>query len=79
MEFQITLGQHGPDLAAIQRILVAADPAAVMDQDPAGGQLRVATVLDGQALLMALHRAGWPVDPSQLQPVPSNCCGGCGG
>lgn len=79
MEFQIKLvGQH-PDLAAIQQGLTAADPAAVVDQDPSGEHLRVATSLDEFGLLMALRGAGWPLEASQVNRLPSNCCGGCGG
>ena len=79
MEFHITLGPHGPDLASINQMLLAADPAAVMDRDPSDAELRVATTLDGLSLLMALRNAGWPIDASQLRPVASTCCGGCGG
>ena len=79
VEFQITLAGHRPDLAAICAALSAADPASVMDRDPAGDHLRVATVLDEFGLLMALRGAGWPLEAAQLRRLASNCCGGCGG
>lgn len=79
MQFDITLGQRGPDLATINEVVAKVDPAAVMDTDASGRTLRVATALDGLSLLMALRSAGWPVDASQIRQVPSTCCGGCGG
>ena len=79
MEFQITLAGHRPDLAALRHGLAAADPAAVVDQDPTGEYLRVATVLDEFGLLMALRGAGWPLEAAQLRRLASNCCGDCGG
>lgn len=79
MEFQITLAGHRPDLAAISQGLAAADPASVVDQDPSGEHLRVATALDEFGLLMALRGAGWPLEATQVRRLASNCCGGCGG
>lgn len=79
MEFQIRIAGPRPDLAAISQGLASADPAAVVDQDASGTNLRVATSLDEFGLLMALRSAGWPLEASQLTRLPSNCCGGCGG
>ena len=79
VEFQIKLVGQRPDLGAIHQGLTAADPAAIVDQDPSGESLRVATSLDEFGLLLALRSAGWPVEASQLNRLPSNCCGGCGG
>lgn len=74
---------HGPiaasGLAAIEASLTMEDPAALIDLDAGGRLLRIATSLPHQALHSALLRAGCAVEPAQVESVPSECCGGCGG
>lgn len=79
MEFRIRTRGVTPNLAAINDALVAIDPAAVADVDPADGDLRVAVALGSPALLALLTRVGYPVDWKQLEEVPAVCCGACGG
>lgn len=79
MEFRIKTRGVAPDLAAINDALVAIDPAAVADIDPADGSLRVAVALGSPDLLALLTRVGYPVGWKQLEEVPAVCCGACGG
>lgn len=74
---------HGPivqsHLPAIEASLAIEDPAALVDLDAGGQLLRIATSLPDSAVRSALRRAGCDIDPLQLERVPSECCGGCGG
>lgn len=79
MEFRIKTQGVTPNLAAINDALVAIDPAAVADVDPADGNLRVAVALGSHDLPALLTRVGYPVDWKQLGGVPAVCCGACGG
>ena len=54
------------------------DPAALVDVDRAG-RLRISTVLPDFEVLVALSQAGLHVSPFDLERLPSECCGGCGG
>ena len=54
------------------------DPAALVDVD-AYGRLRISTVLPDAEVLLALGLAGACVAPQDLERMPSECCGGCGG
>lgn len=67
---------------AIEQANGAVDPA-VIDIDPAGPALRVATStstsIDANELVALLAQAGCPVAPHQVVQLPSICCGGCSG
>jgi hypothetical protein len=78
MQYTLRIAGTAPDTAAIERALQAIDPAAMVDIDAAGGTLRVATSM-GDDELATMLRAGFALDPRQLERVPSECCGGCGG
>lgn len=67
------------DLAAIEAVLDERDPAGLVDRDPARALLRFSTCLGGAEVLALMADAGFPVDASALEGVPSECCGGCGG
>ena len=54
------------------------DPAALVDVD-AAGRLRISTVLPDAEVLLVLGLAGLVVAPADVQRLPSECCGGCGG
>jgi hypothetical protein len=79
MEFNISLAGARPDLARLQSVIAAVDPAAVVDCDPFGQQLRVSTVLSTGELKSLTGQAGLVLTDAQIEPRPSNCCGGCGG
>ena len=79
MQFRISLASPLCNLPAIEAALYAADPAAGVDLVRAGTQLRVASVLDAPQLRRLLAGVGIDVDPAQVESVPSECCGGCGG
>lgn len=67
------------DLAAIEAVLDERDPAGLVDRDPARALLRFSTCLGGAEVLALMADAGFPVEASALEGVPSECCGGCGG
>ena len=54
------------------------DPSALVDVDTAG-RLRISTLLPDAEVLLALGLAGLAIAPAELERLPSECCGGCGG
>ena len=54
------------------------DPSALVDVDRAG-RVRISTVLPDAEVLVALFQAGLFVSAADLERLPSECCGGCGG
>ena len=79
MEFHIKLTRSIPDLGAIENAIREVDSSALVDVDPTGKMLRVATWFDADRLVSLIRQAGYPVDPLQVIQLPSVCCGGCGG
>ena len=80
MQYRInTTTVTADDLLSIDWAISDVDPAAVSDLDPAGRVLRVSTVMGGVELVAILNQAGHAVSLEQLELVPSECCGGCGG
>lgn len=79
MEFHVRLTQPIADLATIEDAIQTFDPAAQIDVDKLGQNLRVAAFVEGSDLVSLLNRAGYQVNPLQVVQLPSICCGGCGG
>jgi hypothetical protein len=79
MQFRIQVTEPRVDIDAVEQALVDADPAALVDFDLSGQALRVSTVLAEAELLAAVNQAGLAAELPQIERVPSNCCGGCGG
>jgi len=79
MEFHITMPGAISNLGAIEHAVRAVDPSAMVDIDPAGHELRVATSVGAAQLVSLLSQAGCQVAPDQVAQVPSTCCGGCSG
>ncbi len=79
MQFKIRIDGSMPDVGAIEQTIRTIDPSALVDIDPTGKTLRVAASMDAAHLLGLMHQAGYPVVQDQLEQVPSECCGGCGG
>ncbi len=79
MQSTIRITGSPPDVGDMEKAIRAADPAALVDIDPTGQMLRIATSIDALQLLEVMKKAGYPVKEDQLQRVPSECCGGCGG
>lgn len=77
VEFRIRLAADAPDMVAIDDALRRADPAAIVDLDPAGGALRATVWMSGDELASVLAQAGYP--PSEVQQLASVCCGDCSG
>lgn len=81
MEFHIELTVPAPDLDldAIEQAIGTLDPSVLVDVDPSGRMLRVATSIDGAQLVALLGQAGYPVSADRVTQLPSICCGGCSG
>ena len=79
MQFKIRIDGSTPDVDAIEQAVRTMDAAALVDIDPTGRTLRVAASMDAANLLGLIHQAGYPVAQDQLEQLPSECCGGCGG
>lgn len=79
MQYRVKTVAVPLDMEAIEQAIGEVDPAAVSDLDPAGDVLRVSTVLGGQELLSIINQAGYVISMDQLERMPSDCCGGCGG
>lgn len=79
MQFRVATRGEDVDVAAVERALHAVDPAAMVDFDGAGDQLRVSTFMSVFELIEVVDRAGYPVTPDQVVPMKSECCGGCSG
>lgn len=78
MEFHVRASRPLPPLRVIEDALLAFDPAAVVDIDPARG-LRVNAAIDTPSLVALLNRIGGAVEPAEVERMPSACCGGCSG
>ncbi|MUV15780.1 hypothetical protein [Noviluteimonas gilva] len=78
MQYLISPSSHVASLDTITDRLNHLDPSALVDVDTAG-RLRVSTSLADAELLLALGLAGLLVAPCDLERLPSECCGGCGG
>jgi len=78
-QFRIPLSGPAPDLQLLEDALQDAYPSVLLDIEPLSRVLRISTLLDEHSLLPALGRGGLPVSAAQLERVPSECCGGCGG
>ena len=79
MQFKLEISRPITDLRHIEDALLALDPAAVVDSDVAGINLRVASTLGAEELLQVVTKAGYTVEHGGIVGVPSECCGGCGG
>lgn len=79
MQFRIHTPGATPDLDAIGDALTTVDPAALVDLDAAGETVRIAATIGDAELVALVRKAGLAITPDQLERVPSECCGGCGG
>ncbi|KAF1684916.1 hypothetical protein B1992_13875 [Pseudoxanthomonas broegbernensis] len=77
MEFKIRIGN--PRIDGIEHHLLQLDPAGLVDVDAADGRVRIATCAQPFELAMILAAAGHPVAVSDIELMPSVCCGGCSG
>lgn len=79
MEYHVQLHTPLADLATLSDQLQGHDPAAVVDVDTGGRNLRISTCLGQVELALQLRQAGLRVDAAALVLQPSVCCGGCSG
>ncbi len=79
MKFNIKTHGHAISVSVIEQALMQADPAAMIDLDPATSSLRVSSCLDDTELQSLMTDAGFPIPSANFEGVPSECCGGCGG
>jgi hypothetical protein len=78
MQYLIAATSNIAGLDGIADRLNDLDPSALVDVDTAG-RLRISTLLPDAEVLLALGLAGLFVAPADLERLPSECCGGCGG
>ena len=79
MEYLIEIRGPAIDLPLVREVLHGLDASAVADVDARRQKLRVSAALSVGDLLGLLEDAGLDVDERDIQPLPSVCCGGCGG
>jgi hypothetical protein len=79
MQFILHAAADTSHLAAIENAIAALDPAVMLDADTSGYGIRISTVVTEDELISCLRKAGLEPEPQQLNRVPSECCGGCGG
>jgi hypothetical protein len=79
MQFKIRMTGPMPDIGVIEDAISAVDPSVLVDVDPTGQTLRVASSIDADELIGLMNQAGCRLSPHHLERVPSECCGGCGG
>lgn len=79
MEYRIDFTGPTPDPLAIENLLRDLDPAALVDRDPLGFALRVATQLCGSEVAELLGQVVPTLSGHRLTALPSVCCGGCSG
>lgn len=79
MEYHIPVCTPLAAFGAIDDAIRDADPAALVDIDPAGTTLRISTLLPRARVAGLVTAAGYPVEPAQVRQLPSICCGGCSG
>ncbi len=79
MKFNIKTNGKAVDVFVIEQALIQIDPSALIDIDRTNATLRVSTCLDDCELSNLITQIGFPVSRSDVQGVPSECCGGCGG
>jgi len=79
MEYHIPVRAPLAAFEAIDDAIRDADPAALVDIDPAGTTLRISTLLPRVQVAGLVSAAGYPVETGQVHQLPSICCGGCSG
>lgn len=79
MQFSLNTQSRHVDPLAIERGLLALDPAALMDMDAGSHTVRISTSATRNELLAFLGPMGLADNPADLVQLPSECCGGCGG
>ncbi len=79
MEFHVRLDRPILDPDAIEAAFREVDAAATVAIDPLDGWLRVSSWISVGDLLDVLRGNGRAVEASQVDQLPSVCCGGCSG
>jgi hypothetical protein len=67
-----------PDVEVVHEAMIAADSTADLGVVRSGSTLRVSTSLTSTELETLLFGAGLSVNAQTLEPLLSECCGGCG-
>ncbi len=79
MRYRLPLTDRTPQLSAIENALLDADPSAIAGFDLMSASLRISTMLDHGGLFDVVRTVGIEIEPEELERLPSECCGGCGG
>lgn len=79
MQFNINVQAPSINTQAIEHVLQEYDPAGMVDLDSDGQTVRISTIVLDIELVFILEQAGYPIRLTQIERVPSVCCGGCSG
>ena len=79
MQFRIGIASGAPEVRDIESEVRRADPAASVDFDTGGDQMRVSTFLSVFEMVEIVDRAGVAAARERVVAQASECCGGCGG
>lgn len=79
MQYEVAGPDPLPNAESLEKLLHAIDPAAMVDDDPRTGGLRVSSAIGAAELARTLENGGFPTLYFNIRQLPSDCCGGCGG
>lgn len=79
MQLRVVVDAGAPEVPGVERALREADPAASIDFDAGGDQMRVSTFLSVFEVVELVDRAGVAQARERVVVQRSDCCGGCGG
>lgn len=79
MEYTLRNTGRPPDLATVERVLRALDPAVVVDLVDGARMLRISSCATPGEIIDYLRSAGIEASSAALLQLPSVCCGGCSG
>lgn len=79
MEYTLDLAGRATGLESISAAIAELDPATLVDIDPCGCTIRIATILPHDAVMACLMGVGVDFATARLRQLPSVCCGGCSG
>ena len=79
MKMRVVVASGSPEVPEVERALREADPAASIDFDTGGDQMRLSTFLSVFEVVEIVDRAGVRDARERVVAQRSECCGGCGG
>jgi hypothetical protein len=76
MQFRVDVRAGAPEVQEVERAVRDADPAASIDFDTGGDQMRVSTFLSVFDVVDIVDQAGVAESRQRLITQASECCGG---